>query len=209
MHLNNNQSISDQDLLNECLEGEQWAWEAFYERFSDLISYAMKKTLQRFGVYLKEEDLEECRQYIWFSFLNKDCYALRKWEKKSSLATWIRVCGSMSTTYFIKSRKKLYQECPIEDMPSMDRLDIDPPYGTHNETEDIPDMLEKKEIIKKAMDIIENKLSDRERLFANLYWFDDSPYEEISKILNMSMENLYLLRHRIVKKIERYLNRDS
>lgn len=62
--------------------------------------------------------------------------------------------------------------------------------------------IEKQEILEKIIKIIKSDLSGRERLLALLYWFEEIPFEEISRIMNQSVENLYVIKYRVQKKVQ-------
>ena len=56
-------------------------------------------------------------------------------------------------------------------------------------------------------DVIDKELSPREKLIANFYWIDGLSFEEIAEITKLSVNNLYLIRHRIQKKIKKIIER--
>ena len=72
-------------------------------------------------------------------------------------------------------------------------------------SQDTFDEVSRNEMLEKILSIVENKLSKQEKLFARLYWFKKLSPDEISKILNISLENTHLLKHRAEKKIKRYM----
>ena len=194
-----NTNISDKDLLNECLKGKEWAWEIFYERFSRLVSSVVKRAASRYASISTTEEMNDCRQFVWASFIEKECYILKKWGRKCSLATWLRVCGSHAAAKYFKSAIKQLQVTSIDEIPPMS---IPINVHTHRDTFDEVSM---NELLEKILSIVESKLSKQERLFARLYWFNKLSFDEISKILNISLENTHLLKHRAEKKIKRYI----
>jgi RNA polymerase sigma factor (sigma-70 family) len=201
MNLDNNFIISDEDLLNDCLAGNQEAWGNFYERFTRLISSVIKGTASRYGMNLSPEDLKDCEQFIWTSFFEKDFDKLRKWQKKCSLATWLKVCSCNATINYLNSyRRKAWRQTIYDDQCALTFIDKDC-LEINSEKE-----VTQQEVLKKIAQIINKNLSDRERLFSNLYWYDELSFNEISKIMHISKHNLYLIRHRIIKKIKRLFN---
>jgi RNA polymerase sigma-70 factor (ECF subfamily) len=194
-----NTNISDKDLLSECLKGKEWAWETFYERFSLLVSSVVKRAASRYTSISTEEEINDCRQFVWASLIEKDCYILKKWGGKCSLATWLRVCCSHAASGYFKSVTKQIHVTSI---------DLIPPLSVHSRvhsSKDTFDEVSRNELFEKILSIVENKLSKQEKLFARLYWFKKLSPDEISKILNISLDNTHLLKHRAEKKIKRYM----
>jgi len=194
-----NTNISDKDLLSECLKGKEWAWEIFYERFSMLVSSVVKRAASRYASISTAEEINDCRQFVWASLIEKDCYILKKWGGKCSLATWLRVCGSHAASGYFKSVIKQLNVSSIDEIPPMSI-----PVNVHT-PQDTFDEVSMNELLEKILSIVENRLSKQERLFARLYWFKKLSFDEISKILNISLENTHLLKHRAEKKIKRYM----
>lgn len=194
-----NAHISDTDLLGECLKGKEWAWELFYERFSRLVSSVVNRVASRYASVSAAEEVNDCRQFVWASFIEKDCYILKKWGGKCSLATWLRVCGSHAASGYFKSMVKQVRMTPIDEIPPISLPDN---VHTHHNTFD---EVSRNEMLEKIRWIVENRLSKQERLFAKLYWFKRLSFDEISRILSISLENAHLLKHRAEKKIKRYM----
>lgn len=194
-----NTNISDKDLLSECLKGKEWAWELFYERFSRLVSSVAKRAASRYASISMEEEINDCRQFVWASFIEKDFYILKKWGGKCSLATWLRVCGSHAAAGYFRSVTRHLHVTPVDEIPPMSI-----PINVHS-PQDTFDEVSMNELLEKILSIVESKLSKQERLFARLYWFKKLPFDEISRILNISLENTHLLKHRAEKKIKRYM----
>jgi len=194
-----NTNISDNDLLSECFKGKEWAWEIFYERFSMLVSSVVKRAAFRYASISAAEEMNDCRQFVWASLIEKDCYILKKWGGRCSLATWLRVCGSHAAAGYFKSLIKQRHVTSIEEIPPTAI-----PVNVHK-PQDTFDEVSRNELLEKILSVVEKRLSKQERLFARLYWFEKLSFEEISKILNISLENTHLLRHRAEKKIKRYM----
>lgn len=200
MNFYENSVISDKDLLYECLQGKDWAWEIFYERFNRLISSVIRSTAIRYRMELLPEDMSDCEQAIWSSFFEKDYDKLRRFEGRSSLATYLKVCSCNATINYIRSyRSRNFRQTALDDQPASIFADKDYPSKAPEV------MVSHQELLKKIAHIIEGHLSTRERLFATYHWFDDLSFDEIAQIMKISKHNLYLIRHRIIKKIRPFL----
>jgi len=200
MNVNNTRNISDINLLIECTQGKQWAWEIFYERYVRLISSVVKGTVARYQLNLTSEDLQDCEQFIWKSLLEKDYDKLRRWQERCSLATWLRVCSCNATINYLTSvQKRISRQTSLEDPPPLIVHDKNQQKG------DLEKDMAQRQSLAKVAHIIEEHLSSREKLFASYFWYDELSFDEISEIMHLSNQNLHLLKHRIIKKIKGFI----
>ncbi len=193
MDSNNKNYISDEDLVIQCISGKEYAWEIFYERFFRLVISKVYRIKKTYTYNFTEEDIEECIQQVWVSFLEKDCDKLRRWGKGCKLSNWISVCTGNAVINFFNSiiRKHLPQNELDENISSL------PIHSTKTPLDSVIE----EEKLKKIEEFFEN-LPNRERLFVTLYWEEGLSYIETSKIMGIAKENLYLIRHNIIKKIK-------
>ncbi len=195
-----NRNLSDSELLRAFLNGDQWALEAFYERFHRLVVWVMDKTIrisitEWYPLDLTAEDRQDCEQHIWFCLLEKNGYRLRKWREEISLASWIYYCAVSATQLFLKSLKR-HRGREISDPPILaGSLPGSSPEGK----------ISRQQILEKIKDIIENRLSNRDKLFATLYWYEEATYDEISKIMHCNKAHLMVIKFRVEQKIKSLL----
>jgi len=197
--------ISDKELLTACVDGKDWGWEIFEDKFVRLIHYYITQTAKIHNISLNQEDLEDCYQSILLSIIKDDCKRLRTFrgEHGCTLASWIRIITVRLTQNFLQSlSKRQFRDISINEPAFLDKL-----ISQEKDMDTFEDEYIKKETWKKIIDVIENKLSSREKLFSNLYWVDGLAFEEIAEIMNLSINNLYLIRHRIQKNIESKIER--
>ncbi|PKP27609.1 MAG: RNA polymerase subunit sigma [Bacteroidetes bacterium HGW-Bacteroidetes-19] len=110
----------------------------------------------------------------------------------SSLKTWItRICVNESLT-FIDKKKKLLQ---LDDETYVERVLTSIPDDTHFSSDQIL------QIIQKGIQL----LPEKQRVVFTLRYYDEMPYEEMSKVLNTSVGALKTSYHFAVKKIEEFL----
>ncbi len=199
MNEDNIRDISDRELVVNCIKGKSWALGIFYKRFRGHIINMIRHTAIRQRVSLSREDFEDCEQYVWESFLKKDFSTLKRWEERCSLARWIKVCSGNATINFMRTKRKIESNeiCVSEFFPSL--------LNTEHKSKDSCPGIDNEKIFDAATIIIENDLNDRERQYALLYWYKELSNDEISILMNISKKNLYLLKHRIIKKIRSIL----
>jgi RNA polymerase sigma factor (sigma-70 family) len=193
---NTNPNISDRELLRECVYGKEWAWKIFYERFARLISATISRTASLQSVNLNHEDMEDCKQLVWASFLENEYKKLKSYKgiNGCSVATWLKTCTVNATINFLTSVSR-HKHLPLEGILTTENRSLENPEKTATQ----------QELWERIIQIVEKELSTRERLFAHLYWFDEVSFGEISLIMHLSTDNIYLLKHRIQKKIQQFL----
>ncbi|MGA1795424.1 MAG: RNA polymerase sigma factor [bacterium] len=198
MELDRNQTIPNGELLKECLNGKEWAWEAFHERFSRLINATIFQTARVHWIDLKPEDMRDCEQAIWSSFLENECNKLRcyRGDNGCTLATWLRTCTVNATLNFLDALiRSTSRYVPLGENA----------HPVNKEIENVERHIAEQEELERVMKIIRENLTSRERLFVTFHWLDEMSFNEISPIMNLPPRNLYVLKHRIQKKIRRLL----
>ncbi|MEL6898936.1 MAG: sigma-70 family RNA polymerase sigma factor [Planctomycetota bacterium] len=86
-------SLSDVDrnLLDRCLRGDGVAWSSFVDRFVGLMVHVVKHTVESRGLNLREGAREELVADIFTTIIKDDCRVLRRFQRNSSLATYLTV----------------------------------------------------------------------------------------------------------------------
>lgn len=119
--------------------------------------------------------------------------SIQKFEGKSSLYTWLYRIATNETLTFIKSKKR-------KATSSIDNEDLG--LDKSLKAENSVDSEEVNYYLNKALAL----LPEKQKLVFNMRYFDQMPYEEISKILDTSVGALKASYHHAVKKIEAYIN---
>jgi len=84
-------SATDRDLLDRLLSGERHAWQAFVDRWIGLISHVVRFAADCRGVHLSAADREDLIADVFLALLERDMAALRGFQGRSSLATYLTV----------------------------------------------------------------------------------------------------------------------
>lgn len=114
---------------------------------------------------------------------------IHKFEHNSSLFTWLYKIATNESLNFLK-KKKTRLFLPIEDHQEL----------MENYLSTSP--LINGEFIERKLQMALLKLPDKQRLVFNLRYFEDLPYEEISRITGTSVGALKASYHHAVKKVE-------
>ncbi|MEQ8849835.1 sigma-70 family RNA polymerase sigma factor [Botrimarina sp.] len=84
-------SPTDRDLLDRLLRGEPNAWELFVDRWIGLVSQVVRFSADCRGVHLSAADREDLIADVFVTLLDRDMAALRSFQRRSSLATYLTV----------------------------------------------------------------------------------------------------------------------
>lgn len=84
-------SATDRELLEALLVGDHEAWPIFIDRFLGLVSHVVGHAADCRGVQLTGTDREELISDVFFALLDKDMAPLRRFQRRSSLATYLAV----------------------------------------------------------------------------------------------------------------------
>lgn len=166
-------SETDRDLLRRCLAGDPEAWHGFVDRFLGLITHVVNHSADSGGVRLSSADREDCIADVFLAILDNDKHVLRKFQGRSSLATYLAVVARR-----IVVRSLLH------------RLG-DPPLASlaHETVEEPNDALERIENQEQVELMIEG-LADAESRAIRLYHLEGKSYQEISNELGMPINSI-------------------
>lgn len=151
----------------------------------------MKKYQQRLYLTIrrmtrKHEDADDVLQ----NTLIKVFKHIHKYEGKSSLYTWLHRIAVNETLTFLNKQKK-HNHLPEDTLKGISDAKVESYF----------DEQKAMHLLKKGIEILPNK----QRIVFNLRYFEELPYEQISKQLGTSEGGLKASYHHAVKKIEAYL----
>lgn len=120
---------------------------------------------------------------------------LDNFEQQSQLHTWLYRITVNETLTFIRQQKRkatvAIDEAPVE--------------ASAGSTGGGPDSAAIQQLLEKAM----NTLPEKQRMVFSLRYYDEMPYEEMSRVLDTSVGALKASYHHAVKKIEVYIKQHS
>ena len=107
-------SLSEKELLNTCIQGNKDAWDAFVERYTNLIYHAINKTLKTYHADSLYQEINDIHNNVFLSLMENDYKKLRQYEgiNGCTVSSWLIVVTTNSTLNIIK-RQKSY--IPIDD----------------------------------------------------------------------------------------------
>ncbi|MDR1758889.1 MAG: sigma-70 family RNA polymerase sigma factor [Bacteroidales bacterium] len=162
------------------------AFELLVKKYKQDIYYNVRKMV------LQHEDANDVSQNV----LIKIWRHLGKFRGEASLRTWIsRICSNESLTFLDKKKRSLQ----IYEGDYTDYREATQPQSAGEN--DFYSATKIYDILQQAM----LTLPDKQRTVFSLRYYDEMPYEEMSKVLNTSVGALKASYHFAAKKVETFL----
>jgi len=164
-------------------ESKEQAFRLLMQKYQKEIYYAVRRM-----VYV-HADADDVTQNVWL----KVWRYLAGFRRDSNLKTWLhKICINESIT-FINNKKKIVGPSNTEDyMMAMLSTAAEERYYS-------PDKMQ--QLLNEAA----ARLPEKQRIVFNLRYYNEMPYEEMSKVLNTSVGALKASYHIAAKKVEEFL----
>ena len=95
----------DRALLQKCLRREPGGWEEFVGRFGGLLVHVVRHTAAARSVPLSKDVEDDVVADVMLALLSDDCAALRRFEGKSSLASYLTVIARRAAVRELSRRR--------------------------------------------------------------------------------------------------------
>jgi RNA polymerase sigma-70 factor (ECF subfamily) len=124
----NNENVTDVQLLNSVLDGNQAAWNVFCQRFNRLIVGCVLKVLNRYSASYSNADLNDLVSEVWVALLRDDRHKLRRFDPQRGykLSSWLGLIATNCTIDQLRCRTATPQSiddiCKAEQFRSQERL---------------------------------------------------------------------------------------
>jgi len=190
---------TEKELLNACFQGDKTAWDAFVEKYTDLIYHTIHKTLRMYFPDFLYQDLEDVHNSIFLSLIENDYKKLRQYKgiNGCTVSSWLMVIAMNTTLNFIKKEAgRLNISLDFSETGKAILDTIPHPMPT------VIDEIVESEQIKLLKKLMEG-LNPSDRLFLKYYYEDDLPPEEIARIMNLSVSAIYSKKSRIIDKLQK------
>ena len=182
---------SDADLIRECRNGSDDAWNRLVERYQRLI-FAVPR---RAG--LSEEQSADIFQEVFLTLFEK----LDDIEQPEKIRSWIITTAKFKTWGVIRSAKSFYSPATEEEMEvEMANIKDNAPLA-----DEVLIELEQQHLIRTAL----NKLEEQCNRILSMIYFRDPPasYAEVAVAIGVGQTSISPMRARCLKKLERLLNK--
>lgn len=173
--------VEDEYIVRLFCEGkqEQKAFRLLVDKYKECLYWHVRKIL------VSHEDADDVLQNVFV----KVWQGMRDFRSDSGLYTWMyRIATNEALNFLDEKRRKVYGYSDEISEVLVNTLESD----TYFSGDDIQRELQR----------VLLTLSDRQRLVFNMRYFDDMPYENIAKVMNVAVGTLKATYHQAVKKIE-------
>ncbi len=141
---------------------------------------------------ISHEDANDVLQNVFIRVWN----GLANFREDARLYTWLyRIATNECLTFLDQQKKKATSALSDEESGLSNRLIADKYFD--------PNKIEWK------LQLAIQKLPEKQRIVFNLRYFDEMPYEEMSRVLDTSQGALKASYHHAVKKIEEFMLKDA
>jgi len=190
----------EKELITLCIQGNKDAWRDFVCRYSSLVYYIIQKVL--YSSDAMREDVDDLHNEIFLSIINNNGKKLRQYEGKNgcSISSWVRMIAVRSTIDYLRKKRDTLSlsdeeiKCTAEQRSASSR----------NPLQDLED-LERKQLLQ---DVI-TALPQKDQLFLKLFYYKETPPQEIARILNSSTSAVYSRANYLREKLRDGLKKAS
>ena len=193
----------DRFLISRCIAGDKKAREEFVRKFSDLIFRSVQHTFTAKHVQFNFSDLEDLHHTVFLTLFDEECKKLSQYKGTNgcSLATWVKIVAVRTVLNHIRRKgidsiiwKK--KQVALDDLPELKSNDLEALTALEK--------VEQQQFLQERI----QKLSARDRLFLNLHFSKGYSIKEVAEVMQLSVENAYIIKHRAIKRLKSQLEAD-
>lgn len=173
-------TINEQHIINQIIEGDTKAFAILVDRYKDLVFTLTIRMLKN------REEAEEVSQDTFIKVFK----SLGKFKGDSKFSTWIYRVAYNTCLDRIKKNKRQLKEVSIDEFTEHQIKTMDNALDT----------LEKHEQEKAIQECLQ-QLPSEDSFLLTLFYFEDFTLEEISKIVNIEVNNVKVKLFRSRKKL--------
>ncbi len=185
-------ALGDLQLLKRVCTGDHEAFEAFYNRFRNLIVACTSRVCHRSGVRLQADDLADLLSEVTLNMVANDYRRLRLYriDGGCSVSSWVGVIASSTAHDFLRRERRRR----LDPMADTDLERIAPPV-------DGPDfdLIDRQQ--RSFVDQALNSFSERDRYFVELYFVDALSPEAIAEKMSVSVSTVYSKKAKIKTRL--------
>ncbi len=183
----------DLQLAQALVAGSSVAWRQFVERYQGLVYARVVRTVQECQRQLPAADMEDIVAEVFSSLLTNDCAALRRFEGRSRMSTWLTVIARRSCLRHLEKQPRSTSQDDFEE--TVDPEPVRNSLATLIAQEDA-------QRVRACL----GRMSPGDQQIIRLFFHDDLSYREISKSLNLSINTVGPKLHRAQQRLKALLN---
>ena len=177
--------LSDQELIQACINREKGSWETFLERFSALVYHVIWKALRGGARHGRASgvEVEDICSDVFTQIITNDFKLLRTFEWRCKFSTWLGIITYRTTRQALHRNRRFAFSIEDHNGSGDNELllrDIIP------DTQPLPpedlELNEAKRMVHEAL----ASLPARDQLVLKFFYFEGKRYAEIARILGIS-----------------------
>jgi RNA polymerase sigma-70 factor (ECF subfamily) len=178
------------------------AWSEFVERFQGLVYARVARTALEFNDHLDRSAIEDIRAEIFAALIENDFASLRRFEGRSSLATWLAIIARRSCLRWMQKRSQR-QEQVNQRIDDLQQEDI-----VGGASEDILAALIQTEDGLRLRTML-GRLNEGDRSVLQMFFMDGLSYAQISRGLGISINSVGPKLQRAQKRLRQLMETDG
>lgn len=179
--------MDEKRLVEKCCRNDQIAWREFTLQYYPIVLDSVKQVFYRYKSSVEQDQIEDVCQQVFVKLLQNNTKALRNFMWKSSLKTWLSVVASSCAIDHLRKLGR-YQTVDIDKLQNLIEL----------QENSIPDENDVSSL-KKALQL----LQPRDQLIIKLAYHKKSSYEQISRLLGISVNTVGPALSRAVERLKK------
>jgi RNA polymerase sigma-70 factor (ECF subfamily) len=178
----------DRALLQGCLTGNDDAWRAFVDRFLGLVTHVVNHAADCRAIRLTASDREDCIADVFVALLDNDYAVLRRFQGRSSLATYLTVVARRVVTRRLMTRTLAIGGSLGEAA-----------NGVADHAADGEERVQSRDEVQQML----GGLAEPEAAIVRLYHLEGKSYHEISRVVGVPENSIGPLLTRVRSRLRR------
>lgn len=178
------ENLSDKELLYQFKHPatKESAFTVILKKYQEKLYWHIRRMV------VEHEDANDILQNMFI----KVWKSLENFREESQLYTWLyRIATNECLTFLEKQKKQRTLSMSDEEMNLSNKIKADPYFDANK--------------LEWKLQLAIQKLPEKQRTVFNLRYFDEMPYEEMSRVLETSEGALKASYHHAVKKVEAFI----
>ena len=191
--------VQDLDLVVRLIRGDGNAWQLFVQQFGRLIRARVADVARSFGRGHDASGIDDATAEVFAALLKNENAALRAFEGRSSLTTYLAVISTRCATRTYAAKRNFVasdQEQDFQELPNSESRNADPIHPVL--------AAEQKSKIKRVL----ADLPDKQRRIVELFYLQELSYAEISERLGIPLGSVGVTLKRAEAKLRERLEPD-
>jgi RNA polymerase sigma factor (sigma-70 family) len=187
-------------LIALCIQGNKDAWRDFICRYSSLVYYIIKKVLYGSHCDAAREEIDDLHNDIFLSIIDNNGKKLRQYEGKNgcTVSSWVRMIAVRSTIDYLRKKRDTLSLSEEGTKRAVEKLSA----SSRNPLQNLED-LERQQLLNGVI----AALSQKDQLFLKLFYYKETPPQEIATIFHSSTSAVYSRANYLREKLREALKK--